>query len=410
MPSPWRNASGPTGLEARREFPIFEKDRDLVYLDSAATALKPRAVIEVMDRYYTEYSANVHRGLYPIAAKATDEYEKARQIVAGFLNIDPAEIVFTRSATEAINLIASAWGRTNVQAGDQIIVSDIEHHSNIVPWQMLAEDRNAELVVWEMEEDGSLKVEQLEYLLTSRTRLIALTGMSNVLGTIPPISDVVKHAHKKNILVLIDAAQLVAHRTVDVGALGCDFLVFSGHKLYGPTGIGVLFGKKKWLEKMPPYEGGGEMIKEVTWKKTTYKDPPYKFEAGTPPIAEAIGLGEAIKFIEDIGLSRISAHEDGLAQRLVAELTRVPGVTVYGPKDRGPLAAFNIEGVHAHDVGTLLGEMNIAVRSGHHCTMPLHKKLGVPATTRASLGMYNGEEDIEKLVVALNKVKETFRR
>jgi cysteine desulfurase/selenocysteine lyase len=399
MPSPWRS-----------EFPIFEKDRELVYLDSAATALKPRVVIEAMNRYYTEYSANVHRGLYPIAAKATDEYENARKIVADFINADPSEIVFTRSATEAINLVAYAWGRTNIKAGDQIIISDLEHHSNIVPWQMLCEERNAELLVWEMESDGSLPLERLERLLTSRTRLVAITGMSNVLGTIPPISDVIKLAHKKNIPVLIDAAQLITHRTVDVGALGCDFLVFSGHKLYGPTGIGVLYGKKKLLAKMPPFEGGGEMIKEVTFRKTTYKDPPHKFEPGTPPIAEAIGLGAAIEFVQSIGMERIAAHEDGLAQRLVVELGRVPGLTVYGPKERGPLAAFNIEGVHAHDVGTLLGEMNIAVRSGHHCTMPLHKKLGVPATSRASLGMYNGEEDIEKLVIGLKKVRETFGR
>lgn len=395
----------------RNEFPIFHKHPGLVYLDSAATALKPQAVIDKMTEYYTLYSTNVHRGLYPLAEQATESYEKARATIAKFLNADPREIVFTRSATEAINLVAHSHARNFLKKGQAIVVTELEHHSNIVPWYLVSTENGLKLVWWPVEEDGTLDVEVLDEILRrDKVGLVAVSGMSNVLGTLPPISEIVDRVHRAGAKVLVDVAQLAVHGQIDVKTLDVDFLAVTGHKLYGPTGIGVLYGKAELLDAMPPFEGGGEMIREVKKEEVTFAELPHKFEAGTPPIAQAIGLGAAIEYLESIGWSEIEKHEKAMTDYALERLSKVPGLTIFGPRERGPLVAFAVDGVHPHDLGTFLGEENICVRAGHHCAMPLHTKLGVQATTRASFGLYTMKEDMDRLVNALQAISERFAR
>lgn len=424
----------------RNDFPIFQAQPGLVYLDSAATALKPQMVLDKVNEYYTQYSANVHRGLYPLAEKSTEEYEEARATVARFLNAEPNEIIFTRSATEAINLVAHSFGRhlqerlpsnparaAKKGRGAAIVVTELEHHSNIVPWHFVThstdaqghseqrrrvtEEKDVKLIWWPIEEDGTLDLEVLDSILENeKVGLVAVTGMSNVLGALPPIAEIVARAHKAGAKILVDAAQLAVHRPLDVKKLNVDFLAFTGHKLYGPTGIGVLYGKIDLLESMPAYQGGGEMIREVRKDCVTLKDSPHKFEAGTPPIAQAIGLGAAIEYFQSLGIDEVSRHENELTQYAVEKLSEVPGLTILGPKERGPLVAFTVEGIHPHDLATLLGEENIAIRAGHHCTMPLHAALNIPASARASFGVYTRHEDIDRLIVGLKKIQTKFVR
>lgn len=396
----------------KNDFPIFHKHPDLVYLDSAATALKPQRVLDKVKEYHTDYTANVHRGLYPIAQKATDEYEKARQTVADFLNADIAEVVFTRGTTEAINLVAYSFGRKVLKKGDAVVVSEIEHHSNIVPWHIIAQEKQAKLLWWEMEEGGTLDTEKLKKLLERHSvKIVAITGASNVVGTMPPIAQIIKLAHDSGAVVVVDAAQWAVHDEIDVKKLDIDFLALSGHKLYGPTGIGVLYGKSALLDGMPPFMGGGEMIREVTKEKITYNGLPYKFEAGTMPIAQAIGLGAAIEYLQEIGFAKVKQHEHELIRYGLEQLKELPGLTILGPgRDRGPLFSFTIESIHPHDLGTLLGDKNICVRAGHHCAMPVHKAYGIPASTRASFGVYTTKEDIDRLVNALEVIQQRFSR
>jgi len=383
----------------------------LVYLDSAATALKPQPVLDKLIEYYTEYSTNVHRGLYPLAERATEEYEKARAIVAKFINAEPHEIVFARSASEAINLVAYSYARKFLKKGQAIVITELEHHSNIVPWYLVSTEKDLKLIWWPIEKDGTLDQEVLDGILAKeKVGLVAVTGMSNVTGTIPPIAEIIKKAHRARAKVLIDAAQLAAHGSIDVKLLDVDFLVFSGHKVYGPTGIGVLYGKAELLNDMPPFEGGGEMIREVRKEEITFADIPHKFEAGTPPIAQAIGLGAALEWLTSLGLDAVKKHEEEVTQYALSEMGKVPGLKILGPQERGALVSFTVDGVHPHDLGTLLGEAGIAVRAGHHCAMPLHAEFGIPASTRASFGVYTTKEDIDRLVTALKKIQESFSK
>jgi cysteine desulfurase/selenocysteine lyase len=418
-------------MNVKRDFPIFHKHPNLIYLDSAATALKPQAVLDKMAEYYTLYSTNVHRGLYPLAEQATEEYEKARATVAHFLNAEPNEIVFTRSATEAINLVAYSFARnflnptsprlrgvdasklqrSGVNKGQAIVITEIEHHSNIVPWYLISTEQDLKLIWWPVEEAGTLNLGVLQGILKDqKVGLVAVTGMSNVLGTLPDIASIVKTAHKAGAKVLVDAAQLAVHGPIDVKAQDVDFLALTGHKLYGPTGIGVLYGKSELLDAMPPFEGGGEMIREVRKEEITFNEIPHKFEAGTPPIAQAIGLGAAIKYLESLGWKAVQKHGRVIAEYAMEKLSAIDGLRIFGPKERGPLVSFVLEGVHPHDLGTLLGEENIAVRAGHHCAMVLHSRLGIPATTRASFGVYTTKDDIDRLVIALKAISERFAR
>jgi len=385
-----------------------------VYLDSAATALKPQAVIDKLVEYYTEYSTNVHRGLYPLAEQATESYEKARATVAKFLNADPRGIIFTRSATEAINLVAYSYARNFLKKGQAMVVTEIEHHSNIVPWYLVSTDlalsqRGASLIWWPVEDDGTLDLDVLEVILKQQNvGLVAVTGMSNVLGTLLDIHSIVQKAHAAGAKVLLDAAQLAVHGPIDAQALDVDFLVMTGHKLYGPTGIGVLYGEAELLEAMPPFEGGGEMIREVKKHEITFADPPHKFEAGTPPIAQAIGLGAAIEYLTSLGWDTIESQEQEVTQYVLEQLSRIQGLKIFGPKERGSLVSFAFEGIHPHDLATLLGDEDICVRAGHHCAMPLHTRLGIPASTRASFGVYTTTADIDKLVSALLQIRDRF--
>ena len=385
-----------------------------MYLDSAATALKPQAVIDKLVEYYTEYSTNVHRGLYPLAEQATESYEKARATVAKFLNADPRGIIFTRSATEAINLVAYSYARNFLKKGQAMVVTEIEHHSNIVPWYLVSTDlalsqRGASLIWWPVEDDGTLDLDVLEVILKQQNvGLVAVTGMSNVLGTLLDIHSIVQKAHAAGAKVLLDAAQLAVHGPIDAQALDVDFLVMTGHKLYGPTGIGVLYGEAELLEAMPPFEGGGEMIREVKKHEITFADPPHKFEAGTPPIAQAIGLGAAIEYLTSLGWDTIESQEQEVTQYVLEQLSRIQGLKIFGPKERGSLVSFAFEGIHPHDLATLLGDEDICVRAGHHCAMPLHTRLGIPASTRASFGVYTTTADIDKLVSALLQIRDRF--
>ena len=395
----------------RKDFPILHQQirgKPLVYLDSAATSQKPRAVIDAIARYYLEDNANVHRGVHLLSERATKDHEDAREKVRRFVNAAHAhEIVFVRGTTEAINLVAQTYGRKRLGAGDEILVTELEHHSNIVPWQLLCEEKGAALRVAPVDDDGQLRLDELERLLGPRTRLLALAHVSNALGTVNPVRRIVEMAHRRNVPVLLDGAQAVPHLGVDVQALGCDFYAFSGHKLFGPTGIGVLYGKSALLEEMPPWQGGGDMISSVTFEKTTWNKLPYKFEAGTPDIAGAVGLGAAIDYLGALGLPAVAAHEHDLLSYGTAALLEVPDLRLIGTaQDKAAVLSFVIGDIHPHDVGTVLDREGIAIRTGHHCAQPLMKRFGVAATARASLAFYNRRKDIDALVSGLHRVRE----
>jgi cysteine desulfurase/selenocysteine lyase len=399
----------------REDFPILRRtvhDKPLVYLDNAATSQKPRAVIDAITRFYTQTNSNVHRGLHELSEQSTAAYDRARTAVRRLINAaEDREIVFVRGTTEAINLVAQTWGREKIGAGDEILVTAMEHHSNIVPWQILAGACGARLKVAPITDGGELRLDAMAELIGPRTRMVALTHVSNALGTVNPVRQVVEMAHAHGVPVLVDGAQAVPHLLVDVRALGCDFYAFSGHKLYGPTGIGVLYGRAERLEAMPPWQGGGDMISSVTFEKTTYNRIPWKFEAGTPDIAGAVGLAAAIEYLEGVGWAGIEAHEKGLLEEATRKLAAIPGVTVLAAgAPRVAVASFVVDGVHPHDVGTILDLNGVAVRAGHHCAQPLMDRLGVPATTRASFSLYNTSEEIDALVTGVRHVLEVFGR
>lgn len=403
------------GERVRADFPILQQrmnGKPLVYLDSAATSQKPQRVIDALVRYYTEYNANVHRGIYRIAEQATEAYEAARAKVAGFINAPrPEELVFTRSTTEAINLVAYTWGRANLGPGDEILLTEMEHHSNLVPWQLLAAERGARLLAVPFDDQGLLRTDEFDRLLTERTKLVALTHQSNVLGTINPVRELAAKAHRFGARVLIDGAQSVPHMPVDVQALGADFFAFSAHKMCGPTGAGALWARYDLLEAMPPFHGGGEMIMLVHLERSTYKDPPHKFEAGTPNIADCIVWGAAVDYLQDIGMQAIRDHEMRLTHYAMRRLGEVPGLRLFGPESpqrRGGVLAFDLDVAHPHDVAQILDQEGIAVRAGHHCAQPLHRRLDVGATTRASLYLYNTEADVDALVQGLLGVRRLF--
>ena len=397
----------------RKDFPILAQQvhgKPLIYLDNAATSQKPKCVIEALTRFYQMDNANIHRGVHQLSERSTQSYEAARGKVQRFLNAaNTREIIFVRSATEGINLVAQTYGRTHVSAGDEIVISAMEHHSNIVPWQMLCEEKGAVLRVIPINDRGEVEFDQFEKLLNHQTRLIAMSHVSNALGTINPVREIVKTAHGWNVPVLIDGAQAVPHMKVDVRSLDCDFYVFSGHKVFGPTGIGVLYGKEQLLEEMPPWQGGGDMIRSVTFEKTTYNDLPYKFEAGTPDIAGVIGLGAAIDYLDQIGMDAVAAHEHDLLEYGTRALESISGLRLIGTaRKKAGVLSFVIDGVHPHDAGTILDREGVAVRAGHHCAQPVMDRFGVSATTRASLAFYNTKEDIDALVAGIQKVKEVF--
>ncbi len=402
-------------LALRREFPILQQEvngKFVAFLDSAASSQKPRQVLDCLEDYYRRYNANVHRGVYKFSEEATFAYERARGKVARFIGAaSPRELVFTRNATEAVNLVARAWGDANLRPGDRILLTLMEHHSNIVPWQMLAARVGAGLDYLSLDGEGRLVLEELDTKLTERTRLLAVTHQSNVLGTINPVSYLAERAHAVGAKVLVDGAQSVPHMPVNVQELGCDFLVFSGHKMCGPTGIGGLWARREILEAMPPFLGGGSMIKVVELDHSTYADVPARFEAGTPAIAEAIALGEAVDFLNRVGMSAIRWHEFELLSYALERLAEVTGLTIHGPhgtEQRGGVISFTLAGVHPHDVAAVLDSEGVAVRAGHHCTQPLHRHLDVPATTRASFYIYNTAEEIDRLVAGLEKAKRLF--
>lgn len=392
----------------RKQFPILErtvKDKPLVYFDNAATSQKPQCVIDALSHYYSHYNANIHRGIHTLAEEATLAYEATRFAVQDFIGAASAEeIIFTRGTTEAINLVANTWGRQNVAAGDEIMISGMEHHSNIVPWQILCEEKNAVLKVIPVLDSGELDMAAFKQLLSPKTKILAIVQVSNSLGTVNPVRELIAAAHEAGAKVLIDGAQSAVHLDINVQDLDCDFFVFSGHKVYGPTGVGALYGKKDLLEKMPVFQGGGEMIKEVTFEKTTYNDLPYKYEAGTPNIADTIALKAALDFIKEIGKEKIRKHEDELLTYATAQLSAIPGLRIIGQaKNKVSLVSFIIEGIHPQDIGVLLDNMGIAVRTGHHCTQPLMKRFGIPGTVRASFALYNQKEEIDVLVAGLHK-------
>ncbi|HNX32590.1 MAG TPA: cysteine desulfurase, partial [Holophaga sp.] len=378
--------------------------------DSAVSGLMPRPVNERIAQYQAFEHTNVHRGVSQLSQEATDRFEEAREKVRSFLNAPSTkQIVWTRGTTESINLVAQTFGRQHVHEGDEILLSAMEHHSNIVPWQLLAEERGARIRVIPMNDAGELMLDELDGLVTDRTRLIGVTQVSNVLGTVNPVKEIIARAHAKGVPVLVDGAQAVPHMAVDVQDLDADFFVFSGHKLMGPTGIGVLYGKKEHLEAMPPWQGGGSMILSVTWEKTTFIGPPGKFEAGTPPIAQAIGLGAAIDYVRGLGLDRIAAHGHELLAYATGRVKRIPGLRIIGEaRQKASVLSFVLEGVHPHDVGTILDHEGIVVRAGHHCAQPVMKRFGIPATTRASFACFNGPDDVDALVEGILKVKEIF--
>ena len=399
--------------KARADFPILHQEvhgKPLVYLDSAATAQKPRQVIDAVSRYYECDNANVHRAVYQLAERATRAYEDARAIVARHIGAaDPREIVFVRGTTEAINLVAQSFGRVHVGEGDEILVTGMEHHSNIVPWQLLCQEKGARLRVAPLDERGDVILEEYEKLLSPRTRLVAAVHVSNALGTVNPVETFIALARERNIPVLLDGAQALPHMPVDVGSLGCDFYAFSGHKVFAPMGIGVLWARAAHLEAMPPWQGGGEMIASVTFEKTTFNEVPYKFEAGTPDVAGAVGLGAALQYVEGLGLDAIAAHEAELLAYGSDLLTGLGGVELIGTARRkAGVLSFVLDGIHPHDVGTILDREGITVRTGHHCAQPVMDRYGVPATVRASLGLYNTREDLDALARGLGVVREMF--
>jgi cysteine desulfurase / selenocysteine lyase len=396
----------------RRDFPIFENNPGLIFLDTAASAQKPRTVIDGVAEFYRHDYANVHRGVYRLSARSTELYEEAREKVRGFINAaDSREIVFVRGATEAINLVADTFGPAFLKAGDEVVISELEHHSNIVPWQMLRERIGIKLVVAPIEPTGGLDMAKFETLLGPRTKLVAITHIANAIGSLLPVETIVRLAHAKGAKVLIDGCQAVPRMPVDVQALDCDFYAFSGHKMYGPSGIGILYGRLDLLDAMPPWQGGGDMILNVTFEKTTYNETPHKFEAGTPDISGAIGLGMAVDYIEGIGRQRIFDHEEALTGYGVDVLSQMPGVRLVGAGQRRfGVLSFEAEGIHPHDLATILDQHKVAVRAGHHCAQPLMDKLGLAATTRASLGIYNDESDIDALAEAIRAAQAIFNR
>ena len=397
----------------RRDFPILSRtvyDKPLVYLDNAASAQKPQQVIDTIAHAYGAEYANVHRGLHYLSNTATEKYEEAREIVRRFVNAaEVEEIVFTRNATEAINLVASSFGGATIGEGDEIVLSIMEHHSNIVPWNFLREKRGAVIKWAPVDGDGNFLIDEFEKLLTPRTKIVAITQMSNVLGTVVPVKEVCRIAHERGIPVMIDGSQGAVHMPVDVRDIDCDFYAFTGHKVYGPTGIGVLYGKRERLAAMPPYMGGGEMIADVTEDGVTYAEPPHRFEAGTPPIVQAIGLGAALNYMESIGRERIAAHEASLAAYAMERLSQINSLTIYGKAaGKGAIVSFNMAGAHPHDISTIIDRAGVAVRAGTHCAQPLLKRLGTTATCRASFALYNTVEEVDRLAEALQKAHDFF--
>ena len=399
----------------RRDFPILQTEvhgKPLVYLDSAASSQKPSVVIDAVDRFYREYNANIHRGIYTIGERATAAYEAARVSTARFINApDSHEIVFTRNATEAINLVSYSWGRKNIERGDAIVLTEMEHHANLVPWQILVQEKDGDLEFIPITDDGQLRLDVFEVLLRLRPRLVAFTHVSNTLGTINPVAEMVSMAHDAGALVLVDGAQAVPHVPVDVQALGCDFYAFSGHKMLGPMGSGALWARRELLEAMPPFLAGGEMIREVHLRRSDWNEIPWKFEAGTPDVAAAVGLGVAADYLRDLGMDRVREHERELTTYALDTLRReLPDLELYGPPadKRGGVIPFNLPGVHPHDVAQVLDRFGVCVRAGHHCTMPLHERLDLAATARASFNVYSTREDVDALVVGLQEVRRIF--
>ena len=404
--------------DVRSDFPILSRtvrdNKPLVYLDNASTTQKPNQVIDAITKYYKEYNANIHRAVYALAEEATESYESARDKIAKFVNVpDRQEMIFVRGTTEAINLVAYAWGRANIKSGDIIVTTEYEHHSNIVPWQLLVQEKSAQLKYIRTDDSGELILDDLdEYLSTGRVKLVAFSLMSNVLGTISPAQKIIEKCRSAGVLSLVDGAQAVPHMPVDIQSLGCDFFAFSGHKMLGPTGIGILWVRKSILDTMVPFHGGGDMIREVHKYETTWNDLPYKFEAGTPNIADVIGLGAAIDYLDDIGMDDIRNHEIDLTQYMIDQLAAVNGLNIYGTKDitkRGGVVSFNFADVHPHDVAQIIDEEGIAIRSGHHCAQVLMERLDVSATSRASVYIYNTRDEIDALVNSLNKVARLFK-
>jgi cysteine desulfurase/selenocysteine lyase len=401
-------------LEIRKDFPILNQTihgKPLVYFDNAATTQKPQSVIQAISEYYQEFNANIHRGIHTLAEKATAEYEGTREMVRKFINASSTdEIIFTRGTTESINLVAATFGRQQVKAGDEVIITTMEHHSNIVPWQMLCEEKGATLKVIPINDRGEIILEEYEKLLSERTKLVAAVYVSNSLGTINPVKEIIDRAHAFGARVLIDGAQASAHLDINVQELNCDFYAFSSHKLYGPTGIGVLYGKRDLLESMPPYQGGGEMIKEVSFEKTTYNELPYKFEAGTPNIADTVAFKKALEYVNEISKPIAAEYEHELLTYATESLQEINGLRIVGTaKEKISIVSFVVEGVHHQDIGIILDTQGIAVRTGHHCTQPLMQRFGIPGTTRASFAIYNTKEEIDKLVKGLHRVVKMFR-
>ena len=414
MASPLQTSPSVFDVErVREEFPILHRTvrgKPLVYLDSAATTQKPRHVLDALARYYAHGNANIHRGVYLLSEEATAAYDGARTKVQRFINARASrEVIFTRSSTESINLVAQSFGRQNIGPGDEILITHMEHHSNIVPWQLLCEQTHARLRVAPIDDRGELRMDEFERKLTSKTKIVAVVHLSNSLGTINPVSKIVALAHERDVPVLVDGSQAAYHMPVDVQALDCDFYVFTGHKLYGPTGIGVLYGREALLESMPPWMGGGDMIRSVTFEKTTYADLPNKFEAGTPHIAGAVGLGAAVDYVTGIGFDKIARHEKDLLEYGTAELLEIPGLRLIGTaSNKASILAFVLKGAHPHDIGSIVDIEGVSIRTGHHCTQPVMDRFGVPATARASVAMYNTRQEIDQLVYALHRVRETF--
>ena len=401
--------------QIRKDFPILEREvygRPLVYLDNAATTQKPLSVLDAMREEYLNVNANVHRGVHYLSQQATDLHEAARERVRQFVHAEKIEeIIFTRGTTEAINLVASSFCESQMQEGDEVLVTEMEHHSNIVPWQLQAQKRGIVVKHIPITDDGYLELSTLNSQLSTKTKLICIAHVSNVLGTINPVEDIIKTAHERGIPVLVDGAQSAPHMTIDVQALDCDFFAFSGHKMYGPTGIGVLYGKEEWLEKLPPYQGGGEMIDKVTWEKTTFERLPFKFEAGTPDYVATHGLAKAIDYIESFGFEAIQQHEQELTRYCMEQLQTIPDIYIYGPQQsiaKDAVVSFNVGNIHHLDMGTLLDRLGIAVRTGHHCAQPLMDRLGISGTVRASFALYNTKEEVDALVAGIRRISQMF--
>jgi cysteine desulfurase/selenocysteine lyase len=407
-------------IDAKRiqsDFPVLQEEAHpgipLIYLDNAATSQKPAIVIDSMNDYYRKYNANVHRGIHRLSEEATAAYEGARKRIADFIGAkDTSSIIFVRNTTEAINLVAQTWGRANIEAGDEILLTEMEHHSNIVPWQLLAEEKGVTIRYVPFTGDGLLDISNLENLLTERTKIFAFSAMSNVFGTVNPTKKLIAAAHAVGAITLVDAAQSVPHLSVDISDLDCDFLAFSGHKMCGPTGIGILYGKRHLLEEMPPFLGGGDMIRRVTIDGSSWNDLPWKFEAGTPSIAEGIGLGAAVDYLSDVGMEQIHAHEQFITGYALEAMSEIKGIRFLGPPvaQRGGVVAFTLDGIHPHDISQVLDQYGIAIRAGHHCAMPLHQRMKLPASARASFYLYTNTEEIDQLVAGLHRVGKVFRR